>query len=327
MLTLYYFWPERGRLATLHDDLTVWTGYAAAAEAAGMVLDVVTVDDVDVVTTPGGTRVLVRGQEVDPARSVFHNKLYTWPAFVADTWRHLALFEVLARSGHCTLIPQPLNLIANDKGLTFTHLAGTDGGWLPTLTVPTRDFTGLRTGLAQAGIAYPVVVKPASWGAGMGLARAADETQLLQALRLAAAAELTMVVQPDLGAAEDFADVRVYCVDRGPVGALRRTPARGGAAANVTSGGRAEITAVPVELCDRARAVARRLDVPWLAVDFLRHRGRYYLSEVETDACVSPSTLRLAGAEEILRARFAAYRADFGRWLGRREPKEAARAV
>lgn len=315
MRTMYYFWPERGRLETMHDDLTVWTGYRAAAKDAGLDLDIITVDDVDVLTTPEGTRVHVRGEAVDPRRALFHNKLYTWPAFAPDTWRYLAAFTAIEQAGYRTLFSTDLNVISNDKGATLAFLRGTDDDWLPTLTLTTRDFGGLRVRLAGTGIDYPVVAKPASWGAGMGVVRAADEAQLLQGLRLASAAELTMVVQPDLGAGEDFADIRVYCVDREPVGALCRVPAVAGSVANVTSGGRPRLIDVPEALVERSRAVARRMDTPWLGVDFLRHAGRHYLSEVEIDACVSPKTLELPGAADILRARFAAYRSDFDRWL------------
>jgi len=321
MDSLYYFWPERGRLATMEDDQHVWTGYRTAAAAAGLRLDVITVDDVDIVTRPRSAAVFVRGEPVDPARAIFHNKLYTWPAFAPDCWRYLSAFRSIEGAGYCTLIPAELNLITNDKGSTLTFLREADSGWLPTLTIPTRDFTGLRVSPADAGISFPVVVKPASWASGMGITRAADDTELLAALRLASAAELTMVVQPDLSGAADFADIRVYCADRRPAGALCRVPSGRSGVANVTSGGLAEITAVPVPLLDRSRAIAKTLDVPWLSVDFLRHEGRYYLSEVEPDACISPKTLALPGAERILRERFRAYRSDFGQWLrARREP-------
>lgn len=317
MDTLYYFWPERTRLGTMQDDQSVWVGYGAAAEAAGLRLDVITVDDVDIITTPREARVYVRGEPVDPMRAVFHDKLYTWPAFAPDSWRYLATFAAIRSAGCLTLVSPELNVIGNDKGATLSYLRQDDDGWLPTITLTTRDFSGLRVRLADAQIDFPVVVKPASWGAGMGVVRAADEAQLVMALRLASAAELTMVVQAELGNAADFADVRVYCADRRPVGALCRVAPGAGAVANVTSGGRAELIAVPDSLSGRSLAIAERLDAPWLGVDFLRHEGRYFLSEVEIDACISPKTLELPGVRDILRARFQAYRSDFDRWRHR----------
>jgi glutathione synthase/RimK-type ligase-like ATP-grasp enzyme len=319
MDTLYYFWPERGRLQTMHDDQETWVGYRQAAEAAGLSLEAITVDDVDMLARPDGDQVFVRGQLVPPDRAVFHNKLYTWPMFAPDTWRYLSTFTAIEKAGYCTLIPQELNVVCNDKATTLAYLRETDAQWVPTLTIPTRDFDQARVKLADAGIDFPVVVKPAAWGYGMGVTRAADENELDRALRLASAAELTMVVQRDLSHAGEFVDLRVLCVDRRPVGALRRTPARPGAVANVTRGGRFEITEVPTELLERSAAVARKLDLPWLGVDFLLAADGYYLSEVEVDACMTPAILRTAGATEILNGRFLAYRADLERWLARRK--------
>lgn len=312
---LCWFWPERGRPRTVREDEPGWQGYRQAAAAAGLRLDVVAVDDVDVLALPGAPRVHVRGEPVDAASTVFHTKLYTWPMFQTDVWRSLATFEAIAGAGYRTLIRPELNLVSNDKAATLLHLRGVDTGWLPTITVPTRDFTGLRVRLEEAGISYPVVVKPASWGSGKGVIRAEGESELLTALRLAAAAELTMVVQPFVGDGGESSDIRVYCVNRRPVGALLRTAADGGPTANVTLGGKARLVPVPEELRERAAAVAAHLDTPWLAVDFLFDGHTHYLSEVEIDAYVGPVTARLPGMAEILLARFRAYRADFDRWL------------
>jgi hypothetical protein len=314
--TLYWFWPERAGLATLIDDQQVWVGYRDAAAATGLALDVITVDDVVLAAGPGGNaRAYVRGEPVDPDRAVFHTKLYTWPMFQPDVWRCLSTFEALRAAGYCTLVRGELNLLTNDKLCTLLHLRDADGGWLPTVRVPTRDFAGLAVRLADAGVDYPVVVKPASWGAGMGVVRAGDEHELVMALRLASAAELTMVVQPYLSAAGEITDTRVFCVDREPVRALRRTAA--GTVANVTGGGRAQLVDVPDELRERARAVAKRLDPPWLGVDFLSTGAGYALSEVEVDACVSAQSLALPGMADVLAARFRAYRSDFDRWRDR----------
>lgn len=314
-LVLHWFWPERTRLATLLADEAVWSSYRLAADTAGLVLDIVSVDDVDVLAAPWGPRVFVRGEPVDPARTLFHTKLYTWPMFAPDVWRSLATFQTLAAAGCHTLIRPELNLLTNDKTATLLHLRAVDHQWLPTVSLPTRELTGLRVRLQESGIDFPVVVKPASWGSGKGVTVARDETELTTVLRLAAAAELTMVVQPLVGGgSREPADVRVYCVDGRPVGALRRTPGPGGAVANVTAGGHGELIDVPPDLATRAAAVAARLDTPWLGVDFLCDGDDAYLSEVEIDACIGPVTSRLPGMEDVLAQRFSAYRARFERW-------------
>jgi hypothetical protein len=316
-LVLYWFWPERTRFATLLADEAVWSNYRLAADGAGMVLDIVSVDDVDVLAAPWGSRVFVRGEPVDPTRALFHTKLYTWPMFGPDVWRSLATFQTLAAAGCHALIRPDLNLLSNDKAATLLHLRDVDHDWLPTVRLPTRELTCVRVRLQENGIDFPVVVKPASWGSGKGVTVARDEQELATVLRLAAAAELTMVVQPLLGGgAREPADVRVYCVDGRPVGALRRTPGPGGGVANVTAGGTGELIEVPPDLAARAAAVAAALDTPWLGVDFLCVDGAAYLSEVEIDACIGPVTSRLPGMDYILALRFAAYRGRFERWLG-----------
>jgi len=313
---LYWFWPERSGLATLIDDQKVWVGYRRAAADTGLELDVITVDDVVLAASPGGApRAFVRGVPVDPHRALFHTKLYTWPMFQPDAWRYLSTFESLRAAGYCTLIRNELNLLTNDKLATLLHLRDVDAQWLPTVSVPTRDFGGLAVRLSDAGVDYPVVVKPASWGAGMGVLRAQDEHELVMALRLASAAELTMVVQPYVAAAGTVTDTRVFCVDREPIGAFRRVAA--GTVANVTGGGRAALVDVPDELRERANAIAKRLDTPWLGVDFLSTGDGYALSEVEVDACVSAQSLAIPGMDGVLAARFRAYKADFDRWRSR----------
>jgi RimK-like ATP-grasp domain len=311
MTRLYWFWPERARPQSVAADEHGWANYRRAAQAAGLQLELIAVDDVDLLADPAGPRAYVRGEPVDPRQAVFHNKLYTWPMFQPDVWRSLALFQGLAGAGYHTLVRPELNLISNDKAATLLQLRHVDTGWLPTLSLPTREFTRLRVRLAEAGIGYPVVVKPAGWGSGKGVIRADSERELLMALRLAAAGELTMVVQPFLAPAGNLADIRVYCVDREPAGALRRTAGAGGTVANVTSGGTAELVRIPSDLQERAAAIAAYLDTPWLAVDFLSDGRRSYLSEVEIDAYVGPVTARLPGMDAIMTARFQAYRRRF----------------
>ncbi|HEY6797966.1 MAG TPA: hypothetical protein VI248_25095 [Kineosporiaceae bacterium] len=317
VVRLYWFWPERGRLSTLLGDEAVWRSYRRAATAAGLELDVISVDDVDVLAHPDAPVAYVRGAAVDPARAAFHAKLYTWPPFASDVWRSLATFQTLAPAGYFNLIRPELNLITNDKAATLLHLRTVDDGWLTTLSMPTRDLDVLRVSLAEVGLGYPLVVKPANWASGNGVSMVHTEEDLFTTVRLAGAAELTVVVQPLIGSGASGPpdDVRVYCVEGAAVGALRRTPPTGRLVANITAGGRGELVDVPAPLRRRAEAVARYLDTPWLGVDFLGTDGTYWLSEVEIDACVGPVTSRLPGMAEVLAQRFAAYRARFDRWL------------
>ena len=214
-ITLYWCWPERQRRGP---DQSYVDDYVRAAILAGFSFEYLTVDDVDMV----GARAYAHGQPIGPEHVAFHNKLYTWPMFQTDLWRYLSTFDALQRAGYCMLVDTRLNITTNDKLGTALFLADVAGPALPTMRIPTRELRELRVPLSQAGIDYPVAVKPASWGSGRGVVRANDEGQLLAALWLAGAAELTMVVQPWLADADQLADVRVMCCDRTATAAFAR---------------------------------------------------------------------------------------------------------
>jgi RimK-like ATP-grasp domain len=317
-LSLYWIWPERFRLGTMLADEEVWRVYGDEAAEQGLEMHVISVDDITVAARPDGPTVLVRGDPIDRSRSAFHGKLYTWPSFSSDIWRSLTVFQVIEEAGYCNLIRPSLNLITNDKAATVLHLRDVDQRWLPTIRLTTRDPEAPTVPLKEAGITYPVVAKPTSWGGGNGVLVAHDEAELMTALRLASAAELSMVIQPLVE--PPLEDVRVFCVNGDPVGAIRRTPAEGGVVANTGAGGRAEFIPIPAELHQRASAIAARLDAPWLGVDFLGGNGDYYLSEVEIDACTHlPGRTRMPDMDRIMTQRFAGYRQRFERWRASRD--------
>ncbi|HEY6795831.1 MAG TPA: hypothetical protein VI248_14220 [Kineosporiaceae bacterium] len=318
IFSLYWIWPERFRLGTMLADEETWRVYGAAAAEQGLEMHVVSVDDVTVAARQDGPALLVRGDPIDPSCAAFHGKLYTWPAFSDDIWRSLALFQVIEEAGYYNLIRPNLNLITNDKAATVLHLRDVDERWLPTIRLTTRDPEEFAVPLKEAGLAYPVVAKPTSWGGGKGVLVAHDEGELMTALRLASAAELTMVIQPLVE--PPLEDVRVYCVNGEPIAAIRRTPAEGGIVANTGAGGRAEFVPVPGELHRRASTIAAHLDTPWVGVDFLGGNGNYYLSEVEIDACTHlPGHGKVPGMDRILAQRFAGYRKRFESWRASRD--------
>lgn len=310
-VTLYWCWPERQRRGP---DSSYVDDYVRAADLAGFSFRYLTVDDIDMVGGSAGARVYAHGEPIDPERVAFHNKLYTWPMFQPDLWRYLSTFDALQRAGYCTLVDNRLNITTNDKLSTALFLAAEAGPALPTMRIPTRELRALRVPLTEVGIDYPVAVKPSSWGSGRGIVRAGNEGQLLAALGLASAAELTMVVQPWLADADQLADVRVMCCDRTATAAFARIGSAQRVVANVSAGGRAEEVELTAELRTRAERIARRVDAPWLGVDFLFDGETYYFSEVEIEAQIPPGAV----FQHVLEARFRAYRTDFDRWLAAR---------
>ena len=54
MRQLYWFWPERTRPQSVREDEDAWDNYRRAAEAAGLRLELIAVDDVDILADPAG---------------------------------------------------------------------------------------------------------------------------------------------------------------------------------------------------------------------------------------------------------------------------------
>lgn len=314
--TLYWIYPERTRRA---NDPAPWENYRAAATKAGFDLQSISVDDIEIAFDGHRAQVFVKERAVDPSRDFFHNKLHTWPMFQADVWRSLSTFQALESAGFFTLIPLSRNVLANDKISTLMEFADIPGvEHLSTINLPTRDFLSLRLRPSDIGIDYPVVTKPAHWASGRGVTRAQDDGQLTMALRLASAAELTMVVQPQVGVGRVLRDVRVMCVDRLPVLAAARYQGADKTVNNAMGGGHTEIVAVPDELTKPAAAIAKRIDTAWMGVDFLHDGDRYYLSEIEIDAYLPSSWMAEPAMHEVADQRFHAYRTEFDRWRQQR---------
>lgn len=280
--TLVWFWPERDR----YQSPPTWSLYRQAASELGIRFEVASVDDVHVFGSGDDAIALLRGEALPKTTVAVNNKVFTWPAFAQDIWRSVALFRRLRACGYFMIHDDDLTVLTNDKMATIAELGGIAGPCLPTLAVETRLFRDLPKGLLErAGIQFPVIVKPAHWAGGMGSIRAGSEAELTMALRLASAAELSMVIQPLLP--HDLVDTRVYCIEGVPTMAAFRTPGARNMVANLSGGGVGWVGPVPEEVYGRAADVAAHLGVEWLAVDFLSASGVHYLSEVEIDPYVS----------------------------------------
>jgi glutathione synthase/RimK-type ligase-like ATP-grasp enzyme len=275
-----------------------------AASRAGLDLVMVTVDDVVVRALPDGTRVLVQGSEVRADSCFFHTKLMTWPDAQADAWRMLSLFDVLEAAGFHTTVPTALNITTNDKLLTLLRYVDFEATPIPTWRISTRQFTWLP--IRDLGLDYPLVVKPANWGAGYGIVRVETPQELQAVLQLSGAGELNMVIQPWLG--PDTVDYRVYCIDGIARRACTRKPQTGAVASNTFQGGALEYIDVPQRLVAPAERIAKSLGLAYACVDFLEAGGKIWLSEIEADGAANTD----AG---LSTARFAAYRRQFDRYV------------
>jgi glutathione synthase/RimK-type ligase-like ATP-grasp enzyme len=275
-----------------------------AASQAGMDLVMVTVDDIVVQAVPGKAKVLVQGSEVRADSCFFHNKLMTWPDAQADAWRLLSLFNVLEAAGFHTTVPASLNIATNDKLLTLLRYPDPEAAPIPTWRISTRQFTWLPVG--DLGMNYPLVVKPANWGAGYGIIRVETPQELQQVLQLSGAGELNMVIQPWLG--PDTVDYRVYCIEGSARRACTRKPQTGAVASNTFQGGVLEYIDVPQRLVAPSERIAKSLGLAYACIDFLEAGGKIWLSEVEADGAANREA-------ELTAARFAAYRRQFDRFV------------
>jgi hypothetical protein len=304
------YWLEAQRIRqSAHEFIrtTYFPDMIQAAGQAGIDLVSVTVDDVVVRMDPDETRVFVRGSRVRSDSCFFHTKLMTWPDAQPDAWRMLSLFGVLDAAGFYTTVPASLNIATNDKLLTLLRYADPAAMPIPTWRLSTRQFTWLP--ISDLGMDYPLVVKPANWGAGYGIVRVETPQELQAVLQLSGAGELNMVIQPWLG--PDTVDYRVYCIDGSAWRACTRKPQAGAVASNTFQGGELEYIDVPPRFAAPAERIAKSLGLAYACVDFLEADGEIWLSEIEADGAANTD----AG---LGAARFAAYRRQFDRHIGAR---------
>lgn len=304
-VVMYWLEAQRFRQAAYEYYKTqVLPDLVTAASQAGMDLVTLTVDDIVVRSAPGETKVIVRGNEVHPDSCFFHNKLMTWPDSQPDAWRLLSLFDVLEAAGFHTTVPTSLNIATNDKLLALLRFADLDAAPIPTWRMSTRQFTWLP--VDDLGMDYPLVVKPANWGAGYGITRVETPQQLQEVLQLSGAGELNMVIQPWLGS--DTVDYRVYCIDGRALRACTRKPQPGAVAGNTFQGGVLDYIDVPQRFVGPSERIAKSLGLAYACIDFLEAGGKIWLSEIEADGAAN----REPG---INAARFGAYRRQFDRFV------------
>ncbi|MFI0717001.1 RimK family alpha-L-glutamate ligase [Streptomyces inhibens] len=313
LVTMFWIRSERESKSPNPFDAEINSRYDAAARAAGVLLSRISVDDVVVGTTEVGASVRVRGELVAADTAFFHTKLVTWPVDRFDYWRHLTTYAALSAAGFYTTFPVGYSLINNEKLITALRPFGSVVPRLPTVRLSTRGYgpdhlDWCTAAMRASDIAFPVVVKPSSWGGGNSVFVASNAGELDTVLTWAAAAELTVVVQPWLG--RDVVDYRVFYVDGEPYRVLTRKPRGDALAGNVGQGGVAGWTAMPDALVAPARAVARDIELPYLCIDFLCADGQWWFSEIEIDGGTTQ------GDHHMTEVRFGSYRSRFDTFVG-----------
>jgi hypothetical protein len=321
---LVWIFPDRSSVRQRPALDSFFELYAELAPRAGFSVQVVAPEAVEVDSRPpAAPTVSIHGEPVTPESAVFVTDVYLLPHQERDGVAQIMLAQLLQLAGFYLPVPLGLSLVANDK--TATHVLLRDGPFsiLPTVRVQSgRDLYDHDIEALVGDLAFPLMVKPATWGMGIGMnvARTPDEVRNLVAL--GSGADTVMVLQPFLG--PGASDYRVYAVDGRPHTILCRTPQDGRIIANLARGGRGEVVSLPAELQEPVAYVSRTIDVPFLCIDFLHDGERFWLSEVELDgaiARVDPATI-----ERLLVDRFRAYARHHDEWCERARSRMAGSA-
>jgi glutathione synthase/RimK-type ligase-like ATP-grasp enzyme len=286
--TVCWIFPDRSSARQRQwEDERYWNDYRAAAASRG--LDVAVHDPGSVVVDAiSGVRaeVFVDGEPVSPVDTIFVTELYTFPHQIPDTFKQISVFTVLQQLGFYLPVPPRLSLIANDKMATALYLADCPIPPVPTFRFGTGRDDSITGAASLAELPYPVVVKSAGWGGGLGVFVAENERQVRTVASLASGSDCDLVCQPYLG--EGTTDYRLYFVDGRVHTTLRRVPRSGEVVANVARGGRPEYLDLPVELAEAADYLARKFPIPYFCADFLFDGLDFHLSEVELDGAYVP---------------------------------------
>ncbi|WJK35189.1 hypothetical protein [Solwaraspora sp. WMMA2065] len=315
---LSWIYPDRGTawLRQAEQD-AVWGPYQEIAADLGLEFTVNKPEEVAVdATDPGRPKVYLDGAPVTPADTIFVTSLYSLPHQTQDVCNQVFLFTILERLGFYLPIPPALSYIGEDKLASVVHLAGSPIPLLPTVRVGSgREAMAGRSDAALAALPFPLIVKPAYWGMGLGISVVHNMHDLKGLIGLAGGSDTALVAQPYLKVVREQ---RVYVVDGQAHTVLYGYKDGYCLAVTKASGGRHErgYSALPPELADTVAYVAERLPTPYFTLDFLFDGERHWVSEIELDGAVAFNGIpeQDAAARAIVRARFEAYLAGFARW-------------
>lgn len=320
--TIYWVFPDRSsQQQRVVEQAHYWDEYATAAARAGLELGVVSPEAVDVVVAGDRTAsVRVCGAPVSPASTIFVTELYVFPHQVVDTLAQMTTFKTLELAGFYLPIPPDLSLVMNDKAATVLSFHDSPVPALPCVRIVSgRDYEDHDLDSLLEGFAFPLAVKPASWGAGVGFAVARDLNDLRALLGLASGSDCAVVLQPLV--AGEVADYRVYFVGGEPHTVLVRRPQAGDLLANLNRGARADFVELPAELEAAAEHAVDAIGLPYFCIDFLFDGERFWLSEVELDG--GTPWVDRARTQRILYDRFVAYDEAHELWLASRDEASA----
>jgi glutathione synthase/RimK-type ligase-like ATP-grasp enzyme len=321
-LRLCWIYPDRG--TAWQRDLEqehVWGRYQRIAKEVGFEMSVHKPEAIAVDATDAARpRFFLDGEQVTPEDTVFVTDMYSLPHQLQDVGAQVFTYTLLERAGFYLPIPPFAAYTGTEKAATMIHLADS-----PIRAVPTVRIASGREGMtghydaALAGLEYPLLVKPATWGMGLGVCVVRNPNELRGVIGLASGSDTALVVQPYFPLVHDY---RVYVVDGEPHTVLRSVKQGPNLTASRSTGGkrdRSYIDPLP-ELADTVAYVVSKLPLPYLTVDFLYDGERFWLSEIEVDGAVAfeENEEMARRGTTVIEARFAAYRRGHDAWLAHR---------
>ncbi|MFI5777516.1 RimK family alpha-L-glutamate ligase [Nocardia sp. NPDC051570] len=307
--TLLWLYPDRDTAGkNKYAEEHYWSYRRSVAERAGFRFllkapqDLVLWKDED-----GKIRLMIDAEEIHRDSCILVTDLGLDPRSLPDLWGCISTLLCLETAGYHLATPVHWLLLSSEKFATLNSLADLGLHSLPTLRViPNHHLDG--TGVVEAAmeLGFPLVVRPASWYAGMGVCFVDTRPQLEQVLSLAAGYDQPFVIQHRLP--EPLIDARAYCVD-GRVLAFVERSAMPDEPLNYRTGFTTKLGTPPEFIMAAARELFRRTGLAYFSIDMLFDGTDWWLSEVEIDAGALPvGEFDDAQVDKVLSARFASYR-------------------
>lgn len=315
-----WIYPDRGTAwQRQFEEDAVWGGYRKQAAELGLELSLNKPEEVAIDATDAtDPKVYLKGERVTPEDTLFVTSLWSLPHQTQDVTGQLFLYTNLERLGFYLPIPPRMSYIGVDKTATLLHLADSPVPLLPTVRVGSgrEGMTG-HYDPALEQLEYPMIVKPAYWGMGLGVAVVHNVHDLRGMIGLAGGSDTALVAQPYY---EGAREMRVYIVEGRAHTVLRGRKEGYCLMVTKTVGGQHErgYEELPEELAEAVEyAVSRFPGVPYFCLDFIERDDRTWISEVEFDGAVgfSMDEEQNRVANMLVRDRFTAYAEAHERWV------------
>lgn len=318
---LCWIYPDRGTLRQRGAEAAaIWTTYDRIAADVGLRMSLHKAEAIAVeAVRDGDVRIFLDGEQITPEDTILVTSMWSLPHQVLEVCNQLFAYSVLEQAGFYLPIHPRLSYITTDKMATMLYLSDCPVPPVPTSRIGTgRDASSGHYEPVLENLSFPLLVKPAYWGMGMGVCLVHNMHELRGVIGLAGGSDTALVVQPYLG--EGVNDFRVYVIEGKAHTVLRRIPRGAALTANLVNGGQLEYVPVPPELTDAIDYVAERLPIPYFAADFLFDGKQFWLSEVEPDGAVGYATTEEVAKIQrpIIEARFKAYLAAHANWIAQR---------